>query len=221
MNGAVITAKNEAETIGKLVFQLRELGLEICVIDDGSNDDTGKIAKLFDAHVIRHETSKGIGKSLVEAWQYAIEQEWEHTVQIDAGGSHYPADAGKYIKWIKRWELDIAIGSRFCTTAMYIGRSWRAVASKFVASILNWTTHQDISDWTSGYRVFSRKALIALVDVHYLTNMHTWQIEVLGEAIKKKLVISEFPITYRAGNSSLKLSTIHDLIKVYLWIFNR
>lgn len=217
MNGAVITAKNEAETIGKLVFQLRELGLEICVIDDGSNDDTGKIAKLFDAHVIRHETSKGIGKSLVEAWQYAIEQGWEHTVQIDAGGSHYP------IEYSHAFGIpsDIWIGSRFTYQSKYIGRSWRAVASKFVASILNWTTHQDISDWTSGYRVFSRKALIALVDVHYLTNMHTWQIEVLGEAIKKKLAISEFPITYRAGNSSLKLSTIHDLIKVYLWIFNR
>lgn len=214
--GAVITAKNEADTIGELVYRLRKQGLSVCVIDDGSTDDTGRVARLCDAHVIRHDESRGIRDSLIEAWRYAIEQGWEQTVQIDAGGSHDP------LEWNKtEWAGDIIVGSRFMPASEYVGRKWRAIASRIVAGLLNWATHQKISDWTSGYRVFSRRALQALVDVNYLTRMHTWQIEVLGEAINKGFTVAEFPITYRAGDSSMKAKTVLDLFTVYLWIMNR
>ena len=51
--------------------------------------------------------------------------------------------------------------------------------------------------------------------------MHTWQIEVLNAGIEKGLTVSEFPITYHSGDSTMKLSTVDDLIKVYLWILHR
>lgn len=217
MNGAVITAKNEADTIGELVYQLRKQGFSVCVIDDGSTDGTGRVARLCDAHVIRHVESWGIRDSLIQAWRYAIEQGWERIVQIDAGGSHDPAQVDRLLTS----GTDITIGSRFMPTSKYIGRRWRAIASRLVAGLLNWATHQKISDWTSGYRVFSRRALQALVNVNYLTKMHTWQIEVLGEAVNKGLTVAEFPITYRVGDSSMKVKTALDLFTVYLWIMNR
>lgn len=224
MNGAVITAKDEAGTIGELVYQLKKQGLEVCVVDDGSKDDTGKVAQISGAHVIRHDKSKGIGKSLIEAWEYAISQGWNYTVQIDAGGSHNPIDC-------EDWEVYhfpftenkplLMIGSRFLPQSKYIGRKWRAVASQIVAGMLNWATHKKISDWTSGYRVFSRKALQTLVKLIYLSNMHTWQIEVLDEALHRGFTVKEFPITYKAGDSTMKWKTVDDLIKVYLWILNK
>ena len=216
MNGAVITALNEAETIGKLVKTLQMQGLAVCVVDDGSTDWTGTIAESYKAHVIRHETPQGIGKSLVEAWRYAISQGWEYTVQIDAGGSHSPNDL------LSRGVVpyhDIVVGSRFSIRSQYIGGSWwRKFGSKAVAWFCNFSTHAHITDWTSGYRVFSRKALEVLSNVHYITNMHTWQIEVLHAALQKRLTIAEAPITYRAGNSSLKLKTLFDLHKVLLLV---
>lgn len=212
MNGAVITACNEVETISELVLSLRKQGLEVCVINDGSTDDTGLLAKFAGAYVIHHEKRQGIGTSLKEAWLYAISQGWERTVQIDAGGSHNPHD------WLvtDNQEADLFIGSRF--KGEYIGNRKRAWLSRLVAKACNFATHESFSDWTSGYRVFSKKALLSLSKVHYLTNMHTWQIEVLHEALRKGLSVSEFPITYKAGKSSIKLSVINDLIKVYLWI---
>lgn len=217
MNGAVITAKDEAGTIGELVYQLKKQGLEVCVVDDGSRDDTGKVAHLAGAHVIWHDNSKGIGKSLIEAWQYAVNQGWKYTVQIDAGGSHNPKD------WQRGFfdGVDVRVGSRFLPDSQYIGRKWRAVASQGVAWLLNWTTHKNISDWTSGYRVFSLKALRILSNLSYMTNMHTWQIEVLDEALHRGLKIGQFPITYKAGDSTMKWKTVDDLIKVYLWIMHK
>lgn len=214
MNGAVITALNEAETIAELVNQLQKQGLEVCVVNDCSIDDTGFVAQLAGAHVIHNAKHHGIGKSLVEAWKYAIAQEWKYTVQIDAGNSHRATDAIAMIQA----RQDLVIGSRFLPTSRYIGRGWRAILSKITAWACNFATHQEISDWTSGYRVFSLNALRKLSAEHYITDMHTWQIEVVHAAIKHDLTIAEAPITYRAGNSSLKLKTIDDLIKVYLWI---
>lgn len=217
MNGALITALNEADTIGQLVKFLKMQGLEVCVIDDGSDDYTGAIAIGWGANVIRHEKPQGIGKSLLEGWRYALYNSWDNVIQIDAGGSHDPHE------WQRGFDsnADIVIGSRFLPASQYIGRGWRAIASRITAALLNFATHKKISDWTSGYRIFSNRALQELVDIQYMTNGHTWQIEVLGEAIHKKLKIAEFPITYTAGNSTMKWKTVDDLIKVYLWVLNR
>lgn len=217
MNGAVIAALNESKTIGRLVSDMIGLGLEVVVIDDGSTDGTGEIASSKGAKVIRHHEPKGIGKSLMDGWKYAIERGWEYTVQIDAGGSHNPIDHLRVLRFVD----DVYVGSRFTLGAYYEGRRWRALASRLAAALLNFATHKRITDWTSGYRVFSKKALFILSNIHYLTNMHTWQIEVLGEAIHYGLTVREFPITYKAGKSSMKLKTVFDLMKVYLWIFNR
>jgi hypothetical protein len=214
MNGAVITALNEAGTIAELVYQLKRQGLDVCVVNDGSTDDTGHVAELAGAHVIHHAKPRGIGKSLVEAWRYAIVKGWRYTVQIDAGGSHDPLDdIHRYIGG------DIVIGSRFIEGSAYLGGSkWRKMGSYYTAKLLNFASHQHITDWTSGYRVFSLTALRHLVNENYMTNMHSWQAEVLHCAIQKNLSISEAPITYRAGRSTLKWKTIDDMIKVYLWI---
>lgn len=214
MNGAVITALNEAGTIAELVYQLKRQGMDVCVVNDGSTDDTGKVAELAGAHVIHHAKPRGIGKSLAEAWRYAIIKGWRYTVQIDAGGSHDPIDL-----WHGSPLSDIVIGSRFTNGSAYLGGSkWRKMGSAYAAKLLNFASHQHITDWTSGYRVFSLTALRHLVNVSYMTNMHTWQIEVLHEANRQGLKVSEAPITYRATNSSFKLSMIDDLIKVYLWV---
>jgi len=215
MNGAVITALNEAGTIAELVYQLKRQGLDVCVVNDGSTDDTGKVAQLAGAHVINHDKPRGIGKSLVEAWRYAIIKGWRYTVQIDAGESHDPHELVSKIISVG----DILVGSRFMEGSAYLGGSkWRKMGSYYAAKLLNFVSYKKITDWTSGYRVFSLTALRHLVNVHYMTNMHTWQIEVLHEAYRQGLIIAEAPITYRATNSTFKLSMIDDLIKVYLWV---
>lgn len=217
MNGAIITALNEADTIGQLVKELKMQGLEVCVIDDGSTDYTGAIAIGWGANVIRHDKPQGIGKSLMEGWRYALYNGWDHIIQIDAGSSH---DSQEWQRGFDS-EADIVIGSRFQPYSQYIGRGWRALASRITAALLNFATHQKITDWTSGYRIFSKRALQELEAASYMTNMHTWQIEVLGEAVRKGLTIHEFPITYRAGNSTMKWKTVDDLIRVYLWILHQ
>jgi dolichol-phosphate mannosyltransferase len=215
---AVITAKDEAETIGPLVSALISQGMSVIVVNDGSRDKTGPLAiKAGARYIINHTERQGIAKSLLEAWQAALDQGADRIIQIDAGGSHNPEDAKCLLMMQGAYDYDVVIGSRFCEGAHYTGRPWRAFLSRLSALLMNFVAHSRLTDWTSGYRVFSRSALECLLQHKYYATMHAWQMEVLAWALLDKLTICEYPITYTAGRSSMKWKLIDEAIMVWLW----
>lgn len=215
MIAACITARNEVETIGQLVHSLVDLGYEVFVVDDGSTDATGDMAWRCGAQVIRHQESQGIGPSLMDAWRAALKAGCEAVVQLDAGGSHLPEAAPRLITELVR--ADVVIGSRFWGDLDYRGPRWRRWGSKLATWLCN-LAGTEFTDWTSGYRAFSRKAIEKLLEHDYKAKMHGWQMEVLWRAVENGLVVSEVPITYRAGRSSLSLRVILEALLVGLRI---
>ena len=227
---AVITAKNEEDTIRDVVDQLVADGWQVVVINDGSTDDTAWNALTAGAQVVHQYPSQGIGKSLLRAWKHAYDNGADYIVQLDAGGSHCPEQALELLSVLIMADAELVIGSRFTESggfgiapkkAEYIGRKWRALASMLAAVMLNFAAHQHISDWTSGYRCFSRRAIEELLSFNYYQPMHAWQIEVLGKAIERDFYIVETPITYTAGRSSLRLKGVSDAVLEWLCLFNR
>lgn len=216
MTIAVITARDEAATIGKLVSDLCHIQ-GVIVVDDGSQDRTGDIAARAGATIIRHEVSKGIAASLMEAWQLALGMGANRVLQIDAGGSHEVADAPELLQS----SADVVVGSRFCKDALYVG-GYRKHFSRAYATLCNWASGKYIvSDWTSGYRVFSRSALEVLLEApEYWTGGHAWQAEIIHRANKRGLSIAEAPIIYLAGRSSMKVKDVDAALLVLLKVLN-
>ena len=218
---AVITAKNEAETIGGIVNSLVADKWQVIVINDGSSDDTALNAISAGAHVISQSPSIGIGRSLQRAWRVADDDGADYIRQLDAGGSHDPRQARDLLGALIVENADMVIGSRFMPGGKYIGRKWRSFFSRLAAMMLNFATHKQFTDWTSGYRCFSRAEIEKLLEIRYYQTMHAWQIEVLGKAIENNFNIIEVPITYTAGESSLNVGGISDAIMEWLWLLNR
>ena len=212
---AVITALNEQDTIGPLTTALFAYCEDVIVINDGSTDNTGVLASQAGAHVITHAERQGIAYSLMQAWQIAIDEGADRIVQIDAGRSHDPHDLWQMLRY--QPDADVIIGSRFVSGGEYIG-GWRKHASKFYASACNWAVAKMVThDWTSGYRIYSRRAIIALLKPpSYWTRMHAWQAEIIHRAHAQGLTIAECPITYRAGVSHVHGSLIDDALLVWL-----
>lgn len=203
MHVAVVTTLNEQDSIAPLVAALRCHVDRVVVIDDASDDNTAHNAHHAGAVVVAHALRTGIGPSLMEGWRMALDSGADAVVQIDAGGSHDP-DA---VPWLLAalGQADVVIGSRFCEGAVYIGNPKRRVLSKLAAHMCNNKQVQPrFSDWTSGYRAFTRDAIGVLLPWgnEYKATMHGWQIEVLREAVRRHLTVAEVPITYRAGRSS-------------------
>jgi len=207
----VIPCYNEAETIGRLVADLMAYG-RVIVVDDGSTDDTGQIAWDAGAAVITHRACKGIGPSIRDGFAHATDA--ERIVVMDAGGSHSVSE----LPMLLDEDAEVVIGSRFVTGGRYIGgRQWRRLASKLAAFLCNFAQRGSrVRDWSSGFRVYSQKAVEAILGDHQQAQMHAWQIETLGLLRKLGLSIAEVPITYRAGRSSLRLSIIHEMAVTWL-----
>ena len=86
----IIPAFNEARTLPTLLGDVRRLGLdlEIVVIDDGSSDDTGAVARRAGARVLEHPFNLGYGAALQTGYKYALARDAEFAVQMDGDGQH-------------------------------------------------------------------------------------------------------------------------------------
>lgn len=210
-----ITTYNEQETISGLVLRLRSMGYDVIVIDDSSTDDTAYNAHIAGAHVEVTTQRLGIGPCMASAWRLALDKNYQRIAQIDAGGSHNP----HFLPPMVEGEADVVIGSRFMPGAEYIGRGWRKWLSKAAAMACNFAQPgMKVSDWTSGYRVFSPKAIETLLQHPYKAVMHAWQIETLARAGGAKLNIVEMPITYKAGKSSFNWHVALEAFRTWLYI---
>jgi glycosyltransferase involved in cell wall biosynthesis len=219
---AVITARNEADNIADIVRQLIELGCTVHVMDDGSTDNTGQAARDAGAVVFTHTVSEGIARSLLELWRNAHSTGAMYVVQIDAGRSHDPLECANLLKEAWATDADIVVGSRFTTGGCYHGGLWwRKLGSQAFAVLCGLAMPgARIHDWTSGYRVFRRKAILQLMGNNdYLTNGHVWQAEVLAHALDLGLKVVEAPIKYAAGRSSLRPQALVDMLNVLLDMF--
>lgn len=218
---AVITTLNEEPTIGQLVRSLRGHGLQVVVVDDCSADDTAGAALRAGAVVIETVQRVGIGPALMMGWREALRRGATRLVQLDAGGSHDPAEAMQLLGVLELAAADVVVGSRFVPGARYDARTGRLrpVLSRVAALACNVATGARFHDWTSGCRAFTAEAARALRLHYYTAAMHGWQIEVLARANADGMRIVEAPITYTAGRSSFNWRVAHEASNSLLHVF--
>ncbi len=221
--GVCITTLNEAATIGPLVRGLKDRGFQVFVVDGGSTDDTVNLAANECAQV--HCVSDGyelwqrrpIGPCVQAGWHVALKAGCTRIVQMDAGGSHQIEDLPRLLNT----RADVVIGSRFIEGAHYEGRFWRAILSEAAAVACNLAQSGPwVRDWTSGYRVYSERAIRELLAHNYVAQGHSFNLEVLARARFAKLSIAEVPITYRAGRSSFSWRSVNEAFFTWLHLLH-
>src|SRR4051794_21090257 len=87
---AIVPAYNEEGAVGATVADLREHApdFDVLVVDDGSTDDTWRVARAAGAQVVRLPFNLGIGGAVQAGYQYALERGYQVAVQIDGDGQH-------------------------------------------------------------------------------------------------------------------------------------
>jgi glycosyltransferase involved in cell wall biosynthesis len=201
---AVIPAYNEAETITDIIQQTREYVDEVVVVDDGSTDDTAEIARAQGATVIQHVINTGVGGALRTGYRYAIRQNYDFIVQIDADGQHDPA----YIPMLleEAEECDMVIGSRYLNESYQEYSPLRRLGIIFFTWVVNLLGRLNITDVTSGYRVYR---VSALADIIHRSDDH-WAVEQTLEAAKSDQRIKELSVempTREEGQSQFSIET--------------
>lgn len=209
MTAALVTTFNEADTIGPLVAGLLETVDSVLVVDDPrSTDNTEQVAAAFGASTLVDIEAHGIGPCLLAGLRYLRGQQ---VVIIDAGGSHSPSSIPAMLN-LNAW--DVVIGSRFVAGGLHIGNPTRARLSRLYSRACSRRTGRDIKDWTSGFRVYSPKAINAILARPPAARMHGFQPQALATCLRHKCSVGEVPITYRAGRSSMNRHVAAEAIGV-------
>jgi len=108
----VVAAYNEASVIASVIANLIRCNYNVIVVDDGSTDQTGKVAALAGARVLTHPINLGQGAALQTGIEYALRQDADYIVTFDADGQHRAADIAHLIDALQRDNADFALGSR-------------------------------------------------------------------------------------------------------------
>ncbi|HOX60055.1 MAG TPA: glycosyltransferase family 2 protein [Verrucomicrobiota bacterium] len=163
----IIPAYNEEQTIPLVIRDIREHCQDIVVVDDGSTDFTGAVARDEGAMVIPHGQNKGYAEALRTGYRYALEQNYDGIVQIDADGQHDPGHIPELFRRGQSW--DVVIGSRFLGRQKYESPLSKAVGVRIFRHIIHNETGLQITDPTSGYRFMDRRAftLTAKITCNY------------------------------------------------------
>jgi len=107
----IVPAYNEAGNIEQALGKLLEVQphLDVVVIDDGSSDATGTLAKQFPVALITHPCNLGYGAALQTGFRYAEREGYTHVVQFDADGQHLPEDISAILAGFQQNDVDVVI----------------------------------------------------------------------------------------------------------------
>jgi hypothetical protein len=157
---AIIPAFEEGRRIGSVVLQTKPYVDEVLVVDDGSHDDTARVAYAAGARVIRHDRNEGKGSALNTGLVHARQLGATAVVLIDGDGQHRAEEIPIVLGPVLCGEADVVVGSRYLQSQAHVPRH-RVLGHK----ALNWLTGivsgVHLSDSQNGFRALSRRALDA------------------------------------------------------------
>lgn len=194
----VIPAYNEEDGICSVIKGLKSIDerCEIIVVDDGSTDNTFKLASEAGARVMHHPYNKGYGAALKTGIRNA---KTDVVLLMDADGQHKPDDAGKLLQYMD--EYDMVVGSRTDNSHVSL---LRKPGKKILSLIANYLAGTKIPDLNSGFRAIKRS--MAMDFMHILPNGFSFTTTITLAALTSGYSVKYIPIEAprRVGTSKIK-----------------
>lgn len=208
----ILPAKNEAGGLRKTLPLLKDLypAAEIIVVDDGSSDNTARIACDGGARVVSHHYSKGNGAAIKSGARAAT---GEILVFMDADGQHKPEDVARLLARLDEG-YDMVVGAR--SRASQAG-AHRAAANGLYNRLASWMVEQKVEDLTSGFRAV--KASLFRQFLYMLPNGFSYPTTITMSFFRAGYSVAYEPIVApeRIGKSHIRLG--RDGIRFFLIIF--
>ncbi|TSC89041.1 MAG: glycosyl transferase [Parcubacteria group bacterium Gr01-1014_3] len=202
----IILAYNAEKTLADLVKRIPSGILnEIFVADDGSTDQTVKIAEDFGLRVFSHP-NLGYGGNLKCALQKALQMGADYIVEIHGDNQYDPQAIFAALAKIDE-APDLISGSRFTANSSPIKDGMPTIkylANKFLSWFDRMILKINLSEFHSGFRVYGRN-LLESVPYQRNSNNNLFTFQIITQAVFHKLAIEEIPVVceYHANSSSL------------------
>jgi glycosyltransferase involved in cell wall biosynthesis len=209
----LIPAYNESQAVGRLVKDIVAIGLDVVVIDDGSSDGTGAIAKANGATVLTNVTNHGKGYSLQRGFDYILSNGYDALITMDGDGQHAVSDLNAFIRLFEENRPDIICGNRMRNTERMPGL--RFVTNKVMSGLISVVCRQKIYDTQCGYRLIKTDVLR---NIQVSSSAFEIESEVLIKACKKGYHVVSVPIQTIYSKERSKINPFFDTIRFIIYI---
>jgi len=192
----VMPALNESASVATVIDQVKQClpEADLLVVDDGSVDETARLAREAGAEVARLAVNLGVGGAMRTGFRYAAARGYDVVVQVDADGQHDPEELDALLRGLE--DADIVIGSRFAGKGAYKASGPRKYAMVVLSLVFSRLAKTKLTDVTSGFKAMGPKA-IKLFAGYYPAEYLGDTVESLVMAIRAKMVIKEIPVIMR------------------------
>ncbi|MBN2542348.1 polyprenol monophosphomannose synthase [bacterium] len=217
----IMPTYNEAENLESIasVVLEKDQNIDLLIVDDGSPDGTGDIAdtlaeKNQRIKVIHREGKLGLGSAYVTGFKYALKNEYDRVIEMDADFSHNPEYLPEMIRLSK--EYDVIIGSRYINGVNVVNWPMKRLLLSFYANVYSRiVTGLPVKDCTAGFQCF-RKEVLSSIDLDKIrSDGYSFQIEMKYKSWKKGFKLREFPIVFadrEKGQSKMSRKIVREAI---------
>lgn len=208
-----IPTRNTAATIEKtfnLIPEHIRNAAEFIVVDNASTDNSVEIAEKLGLKVIRHDRDRGYGGSNKTAFDYAQSIDVDIFVILHSDCQYDPAIMDRVLDPMLRGEADAVFGSRIMGKKALQGGMpwWKYCANRFLTWLENWSLGAKLSEYHTGYRIYSMQ-LLRSIPYQYDSDNWLFDSEIIFQILHYGFRVIEVPIptTYKGPISSISFST--------------
>ena len=222
----IIPTYNEKDNIEKIINEIFNLNkdVQILFVDDNSPDGTSDIIKSFNSlniNLITRKAKLGLGSAYIEGFNWAINNNFDYVVQMDADLSHNPKDISKLTQ--KTGEFDLIIGSRYINGISIVNWPLSRLILSYLANLYaRLIIGIPILDVTGGFKCISTRLLKQINLNNIKSEGYSFQIEVNFLAWIHNFKIKEVPIVFTdrtKGESKMSKKVIFEAIYMVPYLF--
>lgn len=209
-----IPCYNEAETLGIALAALPKQvagfdQVEWLVIDDGSSDDTARVAEEHGVdHIVRHTRNQGLARGFMTGLDACLRLGADVIVNTDADNQYNADDIPALTEPVLAGHADIVIGARPIETIEHFSPV-KKLLQKLGSWVVRTASKTDVPDAPSGFRAVSRVAAQNLM----VFNNYTYTLETIIQAGQKNMAITSVPVRV---NEDLRPSRLFHSIPSYI-----
>jgi glycosyltransferase involved in cell wall biosynthesis len=210
-----LCALDEREHIGAVIHEIpRQIegvsSVTVVVVDDGSADDTGAVARAAGAdEVVRHTQRRGLARAFQTGLDYCLSHGADIVVNIDADGQYRGQDIPALIAPILTGQADIVIGNRQTAQLTHFSPFKRAM-QRLGSRVVAMASGLSMPDAVSGFRAYARDAALRL----FVTPQFSYTVQTLIQAGKLGMAVTSVPITAR---ETTRPSRLHKGTWNFIW----
>lgn len=226
----VMPAYNAAKTLKKTYKDIpKKIIKKVLLVDDGSHDETVKIAKKLGLEVFVHPQNRGYGGNQKTCYTIALSEGAKIVVMLHPDYQYDASLIPDLIKPIREGRFDIVLGSRIRTRYESLKGGmplYKYVGNRFLTILQNVILGQNLSEYHTGLRAFDKKVL-KNIPFHRFSDDFVFDQQILVSALREGYKIGEIavPVRYFPDASSISFKScikygLSTLVALILYLFD-